>query len=128
MFTRNYSNRSLTRNNISGNFGKFEWNLSKAANRDLSTLLMIDVAVWCFGYPYCTTSFNQAWTQVFRRFKPCWRRVRESRWWGSLTMFPAENKAKWLSSANHSAKTIHHHHATTDVFWKHFQNFQNRLF
>ena len=42
--------------------------------------------LWCNGYHYCTTSFNQAWTQVLRRFKPCSRRVGDSRWWGSLTM------------------------------------------
>ena len=48
---------------------------------------------WCSGYHYCTTSFNKAWNQVLRRFKPCSRRVGDSRWWGSLTMVPAGNKA-----------------------------------
>ena len=62
------------------------------------------------GYHYYTTSFNKAWTQVLRRFKSCRRRVRDSRRWGSLTMVPAENKAKRLSSVNHTARTIHHHH------------------
>ena len=32
-------------------------------------------------------------TQVLRRFKPCSRSVGDSRWWGSLTMVPAGNKA-----------------------------------
>ena len=36
--------------------------------------------------------------------------VGDSRWWGSLTMVPAGNKAKHLSSVNHTTKTIHHHH------------------
>ena len=68
------------------------------------------VAPWCIGYHYCTTSFNKAWTQVLHRFKPCLRCVRDSRWWVSLTMVPAGNKTKRLSSVNHTTKTIHHHH------------------
>ena len=67
-------------------------------------------APWCSGYHYCTTSFNKAWTQVLRRFKPCSRHVGDSRWWGSLTVVPAGNKAKRLSSVNHTTTTIHHHH------------------
>ena len=67
------------------------------------------VAPWCSGYHYCTSSFNEAWTRVLRRLKPCSRRVGDSRWWGSLTMVPAGNKAKRLSSVNHSTKAIHHH-------------------
>ena len=35
------------------------------------------------------------------------RRVGDSRWRGSLTMVPAGNKAKRLSSVNHTTKTIH---------------------
>ena len=65
---------------------------------------------WSSGYHYCTTSFNKAWTQVVRKFKSCSRRVGDLRWWGSLTMVPAANKAKRLSSVNHTTKTIHHHH------------------
>ena len=73
-------------------------------------LLMITpmITPWCSGYHYCTTSFIKTWTQVLRRFKSCSRRVGDSRWWGSLTMVPAENKAKRLSSVNHTTKTIHH--------------------
>ena len=44
--------------------------------------------------------------QVQRRFKSCSRRVGESRWWASLTMVPARNKVKRLSSVNHVTKTI----------------------
>ena len=62
---------------------------------------------WCSGYHYCTASFNKAWTQVLRGFKTCSRRVGDSRWWGSLTMVPAGNKAKRLSSVSHTTKTIH---------------------
>ena len=47
----------------------------------------------CSGYHYCTTSFIKARTQALRRFKPCSWRVGDSRWWGSLTMVPAGNKA-----------------------------------
>ena len=60
-------------------------------------------------YHYCTTSFYKAWTQVLHRFKSCLRRVGDSRWWGSLTTVPAGNKAKRLSSVNHTTTTIHHH-------------------
>ena len=65
------------------------------------------MAPWCSG---CTTSFNKAWTQVLRRLKPCLRRVGDSRWWRSLTVVPAGNKAKRFSSVNHTTETIHHHH------------------
>ena len=51
----------------------------------------------------------KAWTQVLLRFKSCSPRVGDSRWWGSLTMVPAGNKAKWDWSVNHTTKTIHHH-------------------
>ena len=67
------------------------------------------MAPWCSGYHYCTNSYSEAWPQVLRRFKPCSWRVRDSRWWRSLTMIPAGNKAKRLSSVNHTTKTIHHH-------------------
>ena len=66
--------------------------------------------ILCSGYHHCTTSFNKAWTQVLRRFKSCSRRVGDSRWWGSLTVVLAGNKAKRLSSVNHITKLIHHHH------------------
>ena len=62
------------------------------------------VATWCSGYHYSTTSFNTVWTQVLRRFKSCLRRVEDSWWWGSLTVVPAGNKAKRLSSVNHTTK------------------------
>ena len=63
-----------------------------------------------FGYHYCTTSFNKAWTQVLCAFKSCSRRVGDSLWWRSLTMVPAGNKAKRLLSVNHTTKTIHYRH------------------
>ena len=72
-------------------------NLMKNSGHKLS-------APWCSGYHYCTTSFNQAWTQVLRRFKFCSRRVGDSRWWGSPTVVPTGNKAKRLSSVNHTTK------------------------
>ena len=68
------------------------------------------LALWCSGYHYCTTSFNKAGTQVLRRLKSCLRRAGDSQWWGSLTMVPTGNRAKRLSSVNHTTKTIHHHH------------------
>ena len=66
-------------------------------------------AMPCFiGYHYCTTSSNKAWTQVLHKFKcylrraACWR-------FEMVTMIPAGNKAKRLSSVDHTTKTIHHH-------------------
>ena len=69
-----------------------------------------DVALWCSGYHYCITSFIKTWTQVLHRFKSCSQHVGDSQWWRSLTMVPAVNKAKRLSSVNHTIKAIHHHH------------------
>ena len=65
---------------------------------------------WCSGYHYFTTSFNEAWTQVLRRFKSCSQCVRDLLWWGSLTMVPAGNKTQCLLLVNHTTKTIRHHH------------------
>ena len=65
-------------------------------------------ALWCSGYHYCTTSFNNFCNQALRRFKSCLRRVGDSRWWGSLTIVSAGNKAKRLLSVNHTTKAIHH--------------------
>ena len=51
-------------------------------------------------------------------FKPCSRRAGDSRWWGSLAMVPAGNKAKRLSSVSHTTKTMHHlHHWCIFVFF-----------
>ena len=78
----------------------------------------IKVVPWCSGYHYCTTSFNKAWTQVLCRLKSCLWCVRDSWWWGSLTIVPAGNKAKCLSSVNHTTKTIHHIFIIIkQVFW-----------
>ena len=68
------------------------------------------VASWRCGCHYCTSSFIKAWTQVLCMFKSCLRRIGDSQWWGSLTMSPPGNKAKRLSSFNHTAKAIHHYH------------------
>ena len=63
---------------------------------------------WCSSYHYCTTSFNNAWTQVLRRFKSCSRCVGDLQWWESLKVVPPKKSLMHLS-VNHSAKTIHHH-------------------
>ena len=54
----------------------------------------------------------------------------DSRRWGSLTMVPTGNKAKRLSSVNHTTKTIHYHSSLSELveiavasvisFWYHF--------
>ena len=66
----------------------------------ISILFLFLFPPWCSGYHKCTTSFNKAWTQVLRRFKPCSRHVADSQWCGSLTTVPAGNKAKRFSSVN----------------------------
>ena len=71
------------------------------------------LALWCSGYHYCTTSFNEAWTKVLHSFKSCSRLVRDSRWWRFLSMVPSGNKAKRLLPVNH---TIVHHLAFTLLF------------
>ena len=46
----------------------------------------------------------ELWFKLEQRFKSCSRRVRDSWWWGFLTMVPAGNKAKRLSPVNHTKK------------------------
>ena len=81
--------------------------------RSLENLLIVlrrksqFVAACCSGYHYWTTSFNKACTHVLRRFNSCSRHAGDLHWWGSLGMVPAGNKAKPLSSVNHTIKTIH---------------------
>ena len=88
---------------------------SKEAPSDFSKVYkMISVrkvvAPWCSDYHYCITSFNKAWTQVLHMFKCCSWRVRDLQCWRFLAMVPAGNKAKRLSSVNHTTKTIYHLH------------------
>ena len=77
---------------------------------------IIDVTSWCSGYHYCTTP------EV--RFCACLWHVEDSRWWGFLTMVPAENKGKRLSSFSHTKNNNnhhhhhHHHHQSWLLFWK----------
>ena len=85
------------------NIDNVQWLFRDISHQEIHTL-------WCSDYHYCITSFNKAWTQVLCRFKSCSRHVGDSRWWGSLTMVPTGNKAKCLSSVNHTTKTIHQHH------------------
>ena len=59
---------------------------------------------WCSGYHYNTFSFNKAWIQALHSFKSCLRQVGESRWWDSLEMVTAGNKA-FVGQLYH--KTIH---------------------
>ena len=64
-------------------------------------------APWCSGHRL--HNFIQQ-NQVLPRFKSCWWRVENLWWWESMTMAPAGNKVKLLSSVNHSITTILHHH------------------
>ena len=71
---------------------------------------------------HCTTLFIKAWTQVLLRFRFCTRRVGDSRWWWSLRVVPAGNKAKRLSLVNHTTKTIHDHHHHHHHHYHHIRN------
>ena len=52
------------------------------------------LAPWCSGYHYCSVSFNKAWTWFCAGSNLTWDMlVRDSRWWGSLTMVLTGNKA-----------------------------------
>ena len=85
------------------------WKPMLFINFDWKFLSINKIAIWCSGYHYCTTSFKKAWTQVLCRFRFCWSFVGDSRWWESLTMVAAGNKAKRLiGQPDH--KTIHHRH------------------
>ena len=55
--------------------------------------------------------------RLLRMLKPCSRRVRDSRWWGSLTMVPTGNKAERHSSVNHTTKTIHQFNSSRINNW-----------
>ena len=123
------------------NFAKFA---GKQMCQSLFFYKVEDMRRWCDGYytptslyyytttllhyytttHYYTTSLNKAWTQVLRRLKSCSWCVGNSRWWGSLTMVLAENRAKRLSSVNHNTKTIHHH---VGVFLWILRNFKERI-
>ena len=59
------------------------------------------IAAYHFG---SLTLFIKAWIDVLLKFKSCSQRVGDLRWWRSLTIVPAGNKAKCLSSVNHFAK------------------------
>ena len=50
------------------------------------------------------------------KFKFCSQCVGDFRWWQSRTMVLAGNKAKHLSSVNHSANTIHHHQESHQIY------------
>ena len=76
--------------------------------------LKYSVAEWnqrCHGVVVFTTAQLHS-TKPKLRFCTCLWRVRDSRWWGSLTVVPAGKKAKCLSLVNHTTKLMlyHHHH------------------
>ena len=92
----------VNKNNATFNYRSYETAGSSQCSNNAA-------AMPCFiGYHYCTTSSNKAWTQVLHKFKcylrraACWR-------FEMVTMIPAGNKAKRLSSVDHTTKTIHHH-------------------
>ena len=72
--------------------------------------------IWRHGVVVITTAQLHS-TKPELRFKPCSRCVGDSRWWGSLTMVPAGNKAERLSSVNHTTKTTHHHQAFIRIYF-----------
>ena len=74
--------------------GFYSGRLRQGVNALWKLLRKFKVETACSVYHSCTVSFNKSWTHVLRRFKSCSRCVRDSRWWGSLTMVAAGNKTK----------------------------------
>ena len=68
------------------------------------------MAQWCRAIATAQLHSTKPELRLCAWFKSCLRRVRDWRWWGSLTMVPAGSKTWRHSSANHTTKTIHHHH------------------
>ena len=77
----------------------------------ISIKLQSNFIVWHRVVVVITTAqFQPSRNSGSAQVRTCSQHVRDSRWWGSLTMVPAGNKTKCLSSVNHTTKTIHHHH------------------
>ena len=57
------------------NFQIMQWLFWECSNKFLQSF------IYPSGYHLCTTSFNEALTQVLRRFKSCSWRVGDLRWW-----------------------------------------------
>ena len=71
-----------------------------------------NLSLWRYGAVVITTAqlhSTKPWTQVLCKFQSCSWHVRDSQWWGSLTIVLAGNKVKCPSSVNHTTRTIHHH-------------------
>ena len=66
--------------------------------------VMTNVAPWCSGYHYYTTSFTKAQVQILLAASRRFAMVKIS------DNDPGWHKAKRLSSVNHTTKTIHHYH------------------
>ena len=86
--------------------GFYSGRLRQGVNALWNLLRKFKVETACSVYHSCTVSFNKSWTHVLRRFKSCSRCVRDSRWWGSLTMVQDGNKAERLSLVSHTTKFI----------------------
>ena len=58
-------------------------------------------------------------THVVRRFKPCLRRVGDSRWWGYVTMFRAEDKliTPFVGQPQHKNNSLSMEVLTWKYFW-----------
>ena len=80
----------------------------------ISFSLSVNEIIWVYGERNNVfkdfSAKKISWRRGMPWFTSCSRHVGDSRWCGSLTMTLAGSKAKWLSSINHTTKTIHHHH------------------
>ena len=81
----------------------------------ISIKLQSNFIVWHRVVVVITTAqFQPSRNSGSAQVRTCSQHVRDSRWWGSLTMAPAGNKAKGLSLVNHTTKKFiiidHHHH------------------
>ena len=73
----------------------------------ISLILLPEKNYLCFGVVVTATAKLHSTMLELCRFKSCSRHVGNLWWWRYLTLIRAGNKAKLLSSVNHTAKTIY---------------------
>ena len=82
----------------------------------ISIKLQSNFIVWHRVVVVITTAqFQPSRNSGSAQVRTCSQHVRDSRWWGSLTMVPAGNKTKRLSFVNHTTKTIHQYTSSSSL-------------
>ena len=79
--------------------------------KSLGTTWLIALGLTWLGLAYHVTSqLHSTELKFWSRFKSCYQRVWDLRWWESLTVIPAWNKTLRLSLVNHTTESNHHHY------------------